>query len=100
MKLYASSHDYLIMIIYISYYDALMIYYTYFCRIFHLSFQGFRRIVYFLDRPDVLAVYSVRLEADRRRFPTLLSNGNCVSRGDLPDGRHFRYSLIESDPIP
>lgn len=51
--------------------------------------EGFRRITYFPDRPDVLAVYAVRLEADKAECPILLANGNQVSQGDLPDGRHF-----------
>ena len=48
---------------------------------------GFRRITYFLDRPDVMARYSVRIEADRERFPVLLSNGNRVEEVDQGDGR-------------
>ena len=51
--------------------------------------EGFRRITYFLDRPDVMASYSVTLRADRQRYPVLLSNGNLVEQGELPDGRHF-----------
>ena len=50
--------------------------------------QGFRRITYFLDRPDVMATYTVTLRADKRRFPVLLSNGNLLEQSDLPDGRH------------
>jgi aminopeptidase N len=54
--------------------------------------EGFRRITYFLDRPDVMARYSVRIEAERARYPVLLSNGNRVESGALPGGRHFvRY---------
>jgi len=54
--------------------------------------HGFRRITYFLDRPDVMARFSVRIEAERARAPVLLSNGNRVESGNLPDGRHFvRY---------
>ncbi len=59
--------------------------------------QGFRRITYFTDRPDVLARYTVCLRADRNRFPVLLSNGNLVKQGDLPDGRHF---ATWDDPHP
>jgi len=59
--------------------------------------EGFRRITYFLDRPDVLARYRVTLRADRGRYPTLLSNGNLVASGDLPDGRHF---ATWHDPFP
>ena len=51
--------------------------------------EGFRRITYFLDRPDVMAIYSVTLRADKAKFPVLLSNGNLVEEGELPDGRHF-----------
>jgi aminopeptidase N len=50
--------------------------------------RGFRRITYFADRPDVLSRYTVCLRADRDRFPVLLSNGNLMDEGDLPDGRH------------
>ena len=55
--------------------------------------EGFRRITYFLDRPDVMASYSVLLRADKARYPVLLSNGNLVAHGPLDDGpngaRHF-----------
>ena len=51
--------------------------------------EGFRRITYFLDRPDVMASYTVTLRADKARYPVLLSNGNLVEQGELPDGRHF-----------
>ncbi|MDD2869950.1 aminopeptidase N [Neomegalonema sp.] len=51
--------------------------------------QGFRKITYFLDRPDVMAVYEVRIEAERSSCPVLLSNGDPVARGELPEGRHF-----------
>jgi aminopeptidase N len=51
--------------------------------------EGFRRITYFLDRPDVMASYSVTLRADKAKYPVLLSNGNLVEEGSLPDGRHF-----------
>ena len=51
--------------------------------------QSFRRITFFLDRPDVMAVYTVTLRADKKRYPVLLSNGNLHEQGDLPDGRHF-----------
>jgi aminopeptidase N len=59
--------------------------------------EGFRRITYFPDRPDMLAKYSVRIEADKARYPVLLSNGNLLSQGDLPNGRHFAQW---SDPHP
>jgi aminopeptidase N len=59
--------------------------------------EGFRRITYGLDRPDVRAPFRVRLEADRERFPVLLTNGNLVEEGSLPAGRHYR---VYDDPIP
>jgi len=51
--------------------------------------EGFRRITYFLDRPDVMASYTVTLRADRQKYPVLLSNGNLVEQGKLEDGRHY-----------
>ena len=51
--------------------------------------EGFRRITYFLDRPDVMASYTVLLRADKDKFPVLLSNGNLVEQGELADNRHF-----------
>ncbi len=51
--------------------------------------EGFRRITYFLDRPDVMASYQVTLRADKAQYPVLLSNGNLVEQGDLEGGRHF-----------
>jgi aminopeptidase N len=51
--------------------------------------EGFRRITYFLDRPDVMASYTVTLRADKAKYPVLLSNGNLVAQGALDDGRHF-----------
>ena len=51
--------------------------------------EGFRRITYFLDRPDILSVYTVRIEAEKREAPLLLSNGNLLEIGDLPEGRHY-----------
>ncbi len=52
--------------------------------------EGFRRITYFLDRPDVMAVYTTRIEADRSEAPVLLANGNKVAFGDIPGTtRHF-----------
>ena len=59
--------------------------------------EGFRRITYFLDRPDVLSTYTVRIEAQRDEWPVLLSNGNPVKAGDLADNRHF---AIWHDPHP
>jgi aminopeptidase N len=51
--------------------------------------EGFRRITYFLDRPDVMASYTVTLRANKTQYPVLLSNGNLVEQGALDDGRHF-----------
>jgi aminopeptidase N len=59
--------------------------------------EGFRRITYFLDRPDVMAVYSVALRADKAKYPVLLSNGNLLEQGDLDNGRHFAKW---HDPFP
>ena len=59
--------------------------------------EGFRRITYFLDRPDVMAVYTVTLRADKGRYPVLLSNGNLVETGELDNGRHF---ATWHDPFP
>jgi len=74
--------------------------------------EGFRRITYFLDRPDVMARYAVTIRADKARFPVLLSNGNPTGGGDLPDGRHWRrwidphpkpsylFALVAGDLVP
>ncbi|MEM6584801.1 MAG: aminopeptidase N [Pseudomonadota bacterium] len=51
--------------------------------------EGFRRITFFPDRPDVLSTYSVRMEGPKDTFPILLCNGNNVENGDMEDGRHF-----------
>jgi aminopeptidase N len=59
--------------------------------------EGFRRITYFLDRPDVMARYTTRIVADRALAPVLLSNGNLVDSGALEDGRHFAQW---EDPFP
>ena len=59
--------------------------------------EGFRRITPFPDRPDVLARYTVRMEADRARFPVLLANGNRIGAGLLDDGRHWAEW---EDPFP
>ena len=59
--------------------------------------EGFRRITYFLDRPDVMAVYTVLLRADKARYPVLLSNGNLMEQGSLPNSRHFAKW---HDPFP
>ena len=60
--------------------------------------MGFRRITYYLDRPDVLAVYKVRLEADKTKYPVLLSNGNRLETGDVAGtDRHW---AVWEDPFP
>jgi len=51
--------------------------------------EGFRRITYFPDRPDVMSRYTVTLVADKNKYPILLSNGNKIDVGDLDDGRHW-----------
>jgi aminopeptidase N len=58
--------------------------------------EGFRRITYYPDRPDVMTTYTVRLEADKK-YPVLLSNGNLMDKGDLKDGRHY---AVWNDPFP
>ena len=59
--------------------------------------EGFRRITFFPDRPDVLARYRVRMTADKARYPVLLANGDPVASGDLADGRHWAEW---HDPFP
>jgi aminopeptidase N len=51
--------------------------------------EGFRRITFFPDRPDVLSVYSVRMSGPKAAFPVLLSNGNCTATGEGADGTHW-----------
>lgn len=50
--------------------------------------EGFRHITYFLDRPDVMTSYTATVEADKKKYPVLLSNGDLVSKKDLDNGRH------------
>jgi aminopeptidase N len=60
--------------------------------------EGFRRITYFADRPDVMAVYTTRIEADKSEAPVLLANGNLVACGVVAEsGRHF---AVWHDPFP
>ncbi|MGB0867887.1 MAG: aminopeptidase N, partial [Granulosicoccaceae bacterium] len=59
--------------------------------------EGFRRITYFLDRPDVLSRYRVEITADKTRYPVLLSNGNPAGMRDLADGKH---TAVWEDPHP
>ena len=63
--------------------------------------EGFRRITYFLDRPDVMAVYTVTLRANKARYPVLLSNGNLLEAGELEAGpRGARHFAKWHDPFP
>jgi aminopeptidase N len=59
--------------------------------------EGFRRITYFPDRPDVMALYTTRIEADKKEAPLLLANGNLIETGNAPEGRHF---AVWQDPHP
>ena len=59
--------------------------------------EGFRRITYFYDRPDVLSIFKTRIEADKATAPILLSNGNLIESGDLDGGRHY---AVWEDPHP
>src|SRR2546423_4852286 len=59
--------------------------------------QGFRRITWFIDRPDVMARYTTTIHADKTKYPVLLSNGNLIERGNEAGGRHWaRFN----DPFP
>jgi aminopeptidase N len=74
--------------------------------------EGFRRITFFLDRPDVMARYTVTVTADKVRYPVLLSNGNPSGEGDLADGLHwakwvdphpkpsYLFALVAGDLVP
>jgi len=59
--------------------------------------EGFRRITYYLDRPDVMTVFTTKIVADRAGYPYLLSNGNKVEQGDLAGGKHY---VKWHDPFP
>lgn len=59
--------------------------------------EGFRNITYFIDRPDVLSTYTVRIEADHKKYPVLLSNGNLIEAKALENNRH---EAIWNDPFP
>ncbi len=58
--------------------------------------EGFRRITFFYDRPDVLTTYTTRISADKKAYPILLSNGNLIDSGEHEDGRHW---VIWHDPF-
>ena len=51
--------------------------------------EGFRRITYYLDQPDVMSVFTTAIVADKEKYPILLANGNLVEKRDLPNGRHY-----------
>ncbi|MBU1986233.1 MAG: aminopeptidase N, partial [Proteobacteria bacterium] len=59
--------------------------------------EGFRKITYYQDRPDVMARFTTRIEADIKTCPVLLSNGNLVEKGSLHAGRHY---AVWQDPFP
>ena len=59
--------------------------------------QGFRRITFYPDRPDVLSVFKVKITGDKAQYPFLLSNGNMIESGDMANGKHF---AIWEDPFP
>lgn len=58
--------------------------------------EGFRRITFFPDRPDVLTTYTTRISADKAKYPLLLSNGNLIEQGEMADGRHW---VVWHDPF-
>lgn len=59
--------------------------------------EGFRRITYFLDRPDIMAKYTTKIVADKSKYPILLSNGNPIDSGEGPEGKHW---IVWEDPFP
>lgn len=59
--------------------------------------EGFRRITYYLDRPDVMAMFTTKIIADKNDYPYLLSNGNKVEQGELENGQHY---VCWQDPFP
>ena len=59
--------------------------------------EGFRRITWFLDRPDVMARYTTTIHADKAKYPVLLSNGNELAKGEEAGGRHWARFV---DPFP
>jgi len=59
--------------------------------------EGFRKITYYLDRPDVLAKFTTRIEGDKKSCPVMLSNGNCIESGEIDLDRHY---VIWHDPFP
>jgi len=61
--------------------------------------EGFRRITYFLDRPDVMTKYQVRVEGELEKYPVLLSNGNLMESGEVEGGESNRHFAIWEDPF-
>ncbi len=61
------------------------------CIVTQCEAQGFRRITYFLDRPDVMSKFTVRIEADAKKYPVLLSNGNCIETKTIGDRKTVTY---------
>ena len=59
--------------------------------------EGFRRMTYYPDRPDVLSVFTVKISANKTAYPYLLANGNCTDKGELEGGRHY---AVWEDPFP
>jgi len=59
--------------------------------------EGFRKITYYPDRPDVLTIFTTRIEADKLSCPVMLSNGNLIDQGDLEENRHY---VVWEDPFP
>lgn len=66
------------------------------CPPFPAQANGFRGITYFPDRPDVMTKFTVKIEADKEKYPVLLSNGNLKENGDMDGGRHF---AVWEDPF-
>ncbi len=58
--------------------------------------EGFRRMTFYPDRPDVMSVFKVRIEAEKEKYPYLLANGNCIDEGELPGDKHY---AIWEDPF-
>ena len=58
--------------------------------------EGFRRMTFYPDRPDVMSVFKVRIQAHKDKYPYLLANGNCIEHGDLPGGKHY---AVWEDPF-
>ncbi|XOV90592.1 MAG: aminopeptidase N [Pseudomonadota bacterium] len=67
------------------------------CLVTQCEADGFRRMTFYIDRPDVMSSFRVRLEGDAVLYPVLLSNGDCIDAGQLADGRHY---AVFDDPHP